>query len=122
MTRVSPPELARAFPGPHASTSVTRAPRRRSSSAVQPPNAPAPTTTTRGPAGCAEPRAELSAETMAGSINDAFSKSRRVGTSKVKLHAQLDLARRERRRDRPKGGRRAVAVRRLKVRMVEQVE
>src|SRR6187551_810255 len=48
MTRVSPPELARELPGPHASTSVTRAPPRRRYSAVQPPNAPAPTTTTEG--------------------------------------------------------------------------
>src|SRR5881397_3163387 len=46
MTRVSPPELARELPGPQASTSVTRAPRRSRWSAVQPPNAPAPTTTT----------------------------------------------------------------------------
>src|SRR5712664_4244366 len=48
MTRVSPPELARELPGPQASTSVTRAPWRRRNSAVQPPNAPAPTTTMRG--------------------------------------------------------------------------
>src|SRR3954463_111648 len=46
MTRVSPPELDRLLPGPHASMSVTMAPRRRSASAVHPPNAPAPTTTT----------------------------------------------------------------------------
>src|SRR6266702_1737821 len=46
MTRVSPPELARELPGPQASSSVTRAPRRRRYSPVQPPNAPAPTTTT----------------------------------------------------------------------------
>src|SRR6186713_1804928 len=46
MMRVSPPELARACPGPHASTSVTCAPLRRSINAVQPPKAPAPTTTT----------------------------------------------------------------------------
>src|SRR6266545_6317747 len=48
MTRVSPPELARELPGPQASRSVTRAPLawRRRNSAVQPPNAPAPTTTT----------------------------------------------------------------------------
>src|SRR4029434_11351777 len=46
MTRVSPPELARGVPGPQASSSVTFAPRRRRNSAVQPPNAPAPTTTT----------------------------------------------------------------------------
>src|SRR5512145_309187 len=48
MTRVSPPELERACPGPQASISVTCAPRRSSSSAVHPPNAPAPTTTMRG--------------------------------------------------------------------------
>src|SRR5262245_45288026 len=47
MTRVSPPELARELPGPQASSRTTRAPRRSSCSAVQPPNAPAPTTTTR---------------------------------------------------------------------------
>src|SRR6266850_7910302 len=46
MTRVSPPELARELPGPQASSSVTRAPPRNRWSAVQPPNAPAPTTTT----------------------------------------------------------------------------
>src|SRR5438874_12806203 len=46
MTRVSPPELARELPGPQASTRVTRAPRRRRWGAVQPPNAPAPTTAT----------------------------------------------------------------------------
>src|ERR671935_1805546 len=46
MTRVSPPDDARECPAPHASTSVTRIPARRSASAVQPPNAPAPTTTT----------------------------------------------------------------------------
>ena len=45
MTRVSPPELARACPGPHASTRVTRAPFRSSDSAVYPPKTPAPTTT-----------------------------------------------------------------------------
>src|SRR5258708_5136 len=44
ITRVSPPELAREFPGPQASSSVTLAPFRRSWSADQPPNAPAPTT------------------------------------------------------------------------------
>src|SRR5438046_7904028 len=49
MTRVSPPLLARGLPAPQASTSVTRAPRRRSISAVQPPNAPAPITATCGP-------------------------------------------------------------------------
>src|SRR5260370_40859647 len=48
MTLVSPPELAREFPGPHASRSVTRAPWRRRNNAVQPPNAPAPTTTMSG--------------------------------------------------------------------------
>src|SRR5713101_2342033 len=51
MTRVSPPEEARELPGPQASTSVTLAPRRRSIKAVHPPNAPAPTTTTRVPRG-----------------------------------------------------------------------
>src|SRR5262252_5548240 len=44
MMRVSPPELAREFPGPHASSNVTCAPFLSNSSAVQPPNAPAPTT------------------------------------------------------------------------------
>src|SRR5688572_24587306 len=48
MTRVSPPELERALPGPHASISSTFAPRLRRCSAVHPPNAPAPMTTTRG--------------------------------------------------------------------------
>src|SRR4029453_18123370 len=47
MTRVSPPELARALPGPHASPSVPSAPARRRFSAVHPPKAPAPTTATR---------------------------------------------------------------------------
>ena len=44
MTRVSPPEDAREFPGPQASSSVTRAPRSRRCRAVQPPKAPAPIT------------------------------------------------------------------------------
>src|SRR5579864_8890906 len=58
MTRVSPPELARELPGPHASTSVTRAPRRQSQSASHPPKAPAPTTATCGsPAAGAGPGA-----------------------------------------------------------------
>src|SRR6202166_4956525 len=48
MTRVSPPELERELPGPHASTNVTRAPRRQSQSASQPPKAPAPMTATCG--------------------------------------------------------------------------
>src|SRR6266566_470841 len=48
MTRVSPPELERVLPAPQASTSVTCAPRCSRCSAVQPPKAPAPTTTTRG--------------------------------------------------------------------------
>src|SRR5262245_55978394 len=48
MMRVSPPELARALPGPQASTSVTCPPIRRRWRAVQPPKAPAPTTTTLG--------------------------------------------------------------------------
>src|SRR2546428_10659618 len=42
--RFSPPELAREWPGPQASKSVPRPPRRASSSAVQPPKAPAPIT------------------------------------------------------------------------------
>src|SRR5215469_2613316 len=46
MMRVSPPELAREFPGPHASSNVICAPFLSSSSAAQPPNAPAPTTMT----------------------------------------------------------------------------
>src|SRR6185369_13885105 len=41
---------------------------------------------------------------------------------KVKLDAELELARREGRRDRAEGGRRSVAVRGLEVRVVEQVE
>src|SRR5579863_8035629 len=60
ITRVSPPELARELPGPQASSRVTRAPRRQSQSANQPPKAPAPTTATRGaprPAGVPRPRA-----------------------------------------------------------------
>src|ERR1700682_4931423 len=48
MTRVSPPELARELPGPQASRGGTRAPRRTSSSAENPPKAPAPTTATWG--------------------------------------------------------------------------
>src|SRR5262245_17346169 len=48
MTRVSPPDEARELPGPQVSTRVTRAPRRSRNSADHPPNAPAPTTTTRG--------------------------------------------------------------------------
>src|SRR5207248_292656 len=43
-----PPELERELPGPQASTSVTFAPACRRCSAVQPPNAPAPTTVMRG--------------------------------------------------------------------------
>src|SRR5436309_2044615 len=48
MTRVSPPDEAREFPGPQASRRTTRAPRRTRCRAVHPPNAPAPTTATRG--------------------------------------------------------------------------
>ena len=48
MTRDSPPELEREFPGPHASSSVTFAPDRNRWSAVQPPKAPAPITATCG--------------------------------------------------------------------------
>src|SRR5690348_6813847 len=49
MTRVSPPDEARELSGPQVSTSVTCAPWRRRKRADHPPNAPAPTTTTRGP-------------------------------------------------------------------------
>src|SRR5260370_18689072 len=56
MTRVSPPELERELPGPHASTSVTRAPRRQSQSASQPPKAPSPTTATCGAPAAGAPR------------------------------------------------------------------
>src|SRR5262245_44660619 len=48
MTRVSPPERARELPGPHASTRVPRAPRRRSMIALKPPTQPAPTTAREG--------------------------------------------------------------------------
>src|ERR1700682_430673 len=48
MTRVSPPELERVFPGPHESIRSTFAPSLRRCRAVHPPKAPAPTTTTRG--------------------------------------------------------------------------
>src|SRR6201993_913594 len=44
MTRVSPPEDDREFPGPHASIRVTLAPRSRRCRAVHPPKAPAPMT------------------------------------------------------------------------------
>src|ERR1043165_9428721 len=50
MIRVSPPELERELPGPQASSRVTRAPRRCSSRAVQPPKAPAPMTAMWGEA------------------------------------------------------------------------
>ena len=46
MMRVSPPEEDRELPGPHASSNVTRAHRRRRYKAVHPPNAPAPITAT----------------------------------------------------------------------------
>src|ERR1043166_1393104 len=46
MTRDSPPELERVWPAPNASSSVTRAPSCWSCNAIQPPNAPAPATTT----------------------------------------------------------------------------
>src|SRR5262245_3313476 len=48
MTRVSPPDEAREFPGPQASRRDTRAPRLARCRAAQPPNAPAPTTATLG--------------------------------------------------------------------------
>src|SRR4051794_18907284 len=44
MTRVSPPEEDREFPGPQASIRVTRAPCSRRCRAVHPPKAPAPMT------------------------------------------------------------------------------
>src|SRR5687768_16965124 len=46
MMRVSPPELARALPGPQGSIKVTRTPRSRKARAVKLPNTPAPTTAT----------------------------------------------------------------------------
>src|SRR5262245_66446513 len=46
IVRVSPPELAGEFPGPQASSRVTRAPVCRRWRADHPPNAPAPTTIT----------------------------------------------------------------------------
>lgn len=49
MVRVSPPELAREFPGPQASSKVTCMPLCASWSADHPPNAPAPTTITEDP-------------------------------------------------------------------------
>src|SRR3954447_13402163 len=44
MTRVSPPDDDREFPGPQASIRVTRAPCSSRCRAVHPPKAPAPTT------------------------------------------------------------------------------
>jgi hypothetical protein len=60
MVRVSPPELAREFPGPQASISVTFASLCANWSADHPPNAPAPTTITEAanagePTMCATP-------------------------------------------------------------------
>src|SRR5687768_10557196 len=46
ITLVSPPELARLFPGPNASTSVTACPPLASWCAAHAPRLPAPTTTT----------------------------------------------------------------------------
>ncbi len=46
MIRDSPAELARAFPGPYASASNTRRPRRPKCQAVHAPNTPAPITAT----------------------------------------------------------------------------
>src|SRR5258706_5107874 len=46
MMRDSPPELARALPGPCASSSRTERPARRRCQAVQAPKEPAPTTAT----------------------------------------------------------------------------
>src|SRR5262249_2671205 len=48
IVRVSPPELAREFPGPQESRSRTLAPLSARWRADQPPNAPAPTTITKG--------------------------------------------------------------------------
>src|SRR5436190_17539013 len=85
MTRVSPPELAREFPGPQASMRVTRAPRRTSHSAVHPPKAPAPITAMRGPDlvladfFCAF----ISGEAAAPAAARDFRNSRREGASKT---------------------------------------
>src|SRR5437868_10439208 len=84
MTRVSPPELAREFPGPQASMRVTRAPRRTSHSAVHPPKAPAPITAMGGPDlvladfFCAF----ISGEAAAPAAARDFRNSRREGASK----------------------------------------
>ena len=69
MTRVSPPELAREFPGPQASRRVTRAPCRRSWSAVQPPKAPAPTTAAWTPRPAPDSAAPAGASGDPGSVD-----------------------------------------------------
>src|SRR3954466_7972160 len=85
ITRVSPPELAREFPGPQASINVTLAPRRVSQSAVHPPNAPAPITAMRGPdfvfAGFLW--AFISGEAAAPAAARDFRNSRRDGPRKL---------------------------------------
>src|SRR4051812_9801446 len=88
MTRVSPPELARALPGPQASISVTRDPRRCSSSAVQPPNAPAPITATRIGTPGATPSTPA-ADAIIGSRIEAFSTSRRLAMVSSLWHRSL---------------------------------
>ena len=75
IVRVSPPELAREFPGPQASSRVTLAPFRKSCSADHPPNAPAPTTITEvrsEPATVGEPNMQA-----VPAIAEAFKKLRR---------------------------------------------
>src|SRR6266850_3352730 len=79
MTRVSPPDEAREFPGPQASRSTTRAPRRTRWRAVQPPNAPAPTTATRGFADAAAAEGDRRREACrATSAAPPFRSDRRV--------------------------------------------
>jgi hypothetical protein len=93
ITRVSPPELAREFPGPQASSSVTLAPFRNSCSADQPPNAPAPTTITearRGPTNTGEPIMKA-----APAIAEPFKKLRRelcVSMLALKINSPLSSA------------------------------
>src|SRR6186713_2981992 len=88
MTRVSPPDDAREFPAPHASIRVTRIPARRSASAVHPPNAPAPTTTTWS----AEPRTDVTpgsciagipSQPAAGAVTTAPTNARRDRPSAI---------------------------------------
>src|SRR3954467_15170072 len=60
MIRVSPPELARAFPGPNASRRVTSQPACTRRYAVHAPKQPAPTTATEGISGNSRSRALVS--------------------------------------------------------------